>query len=109
MGRNVVDPAVLASGARNAAEKISRVPDMLGGFRVEIAVLANRQDLHHLNALEVAPGLGEGRQQRRRLAHARRNHDGVSVHDDTNGVSSGEAFLLVLDLKGHGVSLFKRL
>ena len=62
--------AFLSAGARNTAEKIGGVPDICGSLRIEIAVLANRQDLRHLNPQKIAPSFRQRRQQRRRLAHA---------------------------------------
>jgi len=100
-----IDPAGLAAGTGGAAVEVGGVAHVVPGFRVDVAVLAQGQNLGDGDVAEVAAGLGEGRQQGRGLAHTGGHDDGVAVVDTADSVRRVHALLLVQGLQIHGVSL----
>ena len=68
---------------------------MLHGFGVEVAELAHRQDLRHLDVVQLPPLFGQRGEQRRGLAHAGGDDDEVAVLQQTDGVLRESALALV--------------
>ena len=49
-----IEPASLSAGARGAAKEKGHMAHVLNGLRIEIAILAHRQDLRHLHIVKAA-------------------------------------------------------
>ena len=79
VARQEVDPALLAAGAAGAAEEQRDAAHMAGGLRIEIGVLAHRQNLQHLDIEEAEALRRQRRQQRRGFADTGGHDDGVAA------------------------------
>jgi hypothetical protein len=81
-------------------------PPARPAFRREIAVLAHREDLRHLDVVEAPAFLRQGVQQGGRFAHTGRDDDHVAVAHVVEGIEGAAAFGAIHLLRGlHGCLL----
>ncbi|MPN21643.1 hypothetical protein SDC9_169023 [bioreactor metagenome] len=104
VGRMEVHPTLLTARTSHTAKEVSHMANVLDGLRIDIAVLAERQNLRNLDILKAGTDIGQRRQQGGRLADPGRNDDGVAVLDHVNCIGRRHAFLLVFSLYGHSGS-----
>ena len=102
---NEIDPAGLPACPRGTTEKERNMTDMVRRGRIEIAVLAHRQDLAHLDIVQVQTLVRQRGQQCRRLTDTGRHDDEIPIAHDLDRPGSGGSFLLVSLLDRHALFL----
>lgn len=90
-----------APGREAPPQEVAQVLDVGDGLLVEIVVGCERQNLGDAHALELSAAVRKRLQQRRRLAHAGRYDDAISVPYLIYRIVCATASLLVVVLDWH--------